>query len=249
MEYGKHSLVLCGGGLDSFVSAWDSQLAYPEDRTVLLYVDYRAKARRRELEATEKLADAMNTQFGKNTASVMHVDFPFFAKYLSTPLTDNGVTINTKTPRLGVATEWVPARNTVLMSLAIAIAESEKFARVVTGINRTASVAYPDNDVQWIYRFEDLLKYAINRGRHLELEAPVGNLTKDGIVKLAVTDKMPLRLLAKSWSCYDGKPLHCGKCSSCRSRKKAFELAESADFTQYTSSLIDDLLDGRGNEQ
>lgn len=238
-DFGKHTLVLCGGGLDSYVAAWDSQLTYPDDRTVLMYVDYGAKAKHKELGATHQLRDEMNAYFGSETASLLQITgFSFFSRYTRSPLTDDGTLINAK-PRAGVASEWVPARNTVLMSLAVALAENERFARIVTGINKTAAQAYPDNDQRWLYRWERLLEFAVLPGHYIELEAPVGTLEKHEIVTHGISNKMTPVLLAQSWSCYAGGKLHCGKCSSCRARREAFRKAEVEDLTEYDLDLIE----------
>lgn len=239
-DFGKHSLVLCGGGLDSYVAAWDNQQTYG-GRTVLMYVDYGAKARKNELAATEALAEMLNEKFGDETASVLPITgFSFFNRYTRSALTDDGILVNKK-PRHGIASEWVPARNTVLMSLAIAIAENERFARVVCGINRTAAQAYPDNSVKWLARWEQLLEYVVLPGHSIELEAPVGTLTKTQLVVLGATNGMTGQQMSASWSCYTGGEIHCGKCSSCSARRKAFREAGVTDYTKYDLSPIDEM--------
>lgn len=238
----KHTLVLCGGGLDSYVSAWDSQTAYPHERTMLAYIDYGCKATHRELAATEDLKKAMNANWGPGTASLMTFRFPFIGKYLRSALTEDGVAINTN-PRQLAPTEWVPARNTMLMALAVAVSENENFARIVTGINRTAAEHYPDNDQRWLYRWQELLKFAILPGKHIDLEGPVAHLTKTQIVSHAISLGMDSQFLAQSWSCYGNggtTKKHCGKCSSCRARRKAFRDANVTDYTEYDLDLIEE---------
>ena len=232
MKYGRHSLVLCGGGLDSYVAAWDNQNTHWQDRTVLLYIDYGAKAAEREKAATVGLATAMNNFFGSEQAStVILPGFDLWSKWLNSPLTDDGIPVN-KRPQPGVASEWVAARNTVMMSVAIAMAEHEDFARIVTGINRTAAAAYPDNDMQWLKRFQYLIEYATN-DRRIDLRAPVGEMRKFEIVNAAFAVGMPADVLDQSWSCYEGGKKHCGKCSSCMARRQAFADSAYFDSTEY----------------
>lgn len=237
LNYGKHSLVLCGGGLDSFIAAWDNQITFAEDKTVLLYVDYGCRARLREIEATQKLAVTMNKHFGFGTTSVVVMEgFNLWSKYLRSPLTDNGVIVNTPS-RPGIASAWVPARNTVLASLALAMAESDNFARVVLGINKTAAAAYPDNDITWLERFEHMAEYGVQRGRNVDFVGPLAKLTKAESVALARETDFPVHKLAESWSCYLGERDHCGTCTSCQARREAFEATNVADLTTYKESL------------
>lgn len=228
-----HTLVLSGGGLDSFVAA-ASVLPSATEKVVLLTVDYRQKARWRELEANEHLKDALNRLYGPNHSSVMRIDFPFYRDYLQSPLTDNGTVItNVKAPP-GVATEWVPARNTVLLSLGLAIAESEKFERIVVGINKSAATAYPDNGADWYFTVAELMKYAVSKETGLiHFYAPLLLQSKREIALAGLQAGLTLDELASSWSCYDAKARQCGQCNSCRSRKEAFEQAEVEDRTEY----------------
>jgi 7-cyano-7-deazaguanine synthase len=230
---GKHSLVLCGGGLDSYVAAFHNQRMHVDEKTVLLFVDYGQKAVKREWTAITKLAGHLNAHYREDTASIVAIkSFTFFRKYTTSSLTNDGVAVN-REPRAGIASEWVPARNTVLMSLAIAIAENEKFARIVTGINKEAAMAYPDNDAEWLSRFQRLVEYAVLPSNELELIAPLEDLMKQEIVTLGVNTGFPSAELSDSWSCYNGGATHCGECSSCRSRKNAFDIAGYADETEY----------------
>ena len=236
-NYGRHSLMLCGGGLDSFVAAWDNQITFPEDRTVLLYVDYGCRARVPEIEATRKLATVMNKHFGAGTASILTIDgFSLWSKYMRSPLTDDGVAID-RINRPGIASAWVPARNTVLASVALAIAEAEDFARIVMGINKTAAIAYPDNDIRWLERFERMAELGVQRGRNIDFLGPLAKLTKAEIVALARKTDFPLVQLASSWSCYLGGRDHCGDCTSCQARIDAFASTDVVDLTIFRASI------------
>ncbi len=236
MNFGKHSLVLCGGGIDSYVAAWDTQLSHPGERIKLLYIDYGAKARTQEINATEYLRNAINERFGPFTASVAFIEFNLWSKYLNSPLTSDDESINLN-PRSGRASEWVPARNTVLMAVALSIAEDSDYARIVCGINKTAAVAYPDNDNKWLQRYQALAEYAVNKERHIDLVGPLAELEKVDIITLAYEIGMTQEILGHSWSCYKAyRKLHCGECSSCRARKTAFRESLWSDPTRYTKN-------------
>lgn len=225
----RHSLVLCGGGVDTYVAAWDNQQRHPSERTVLLYINYGAKATSQEIRATRELSNAMNARF-MNSTEVLRISTDFWSNNLSSSLTGDGV-VN-QNPTVGVAHEWVPARNTVLMAMALAIADNGNFARIVCGINRTAAIAYPDNSMAWLSAYQELAYHAVNSDK-IELEAPVGHLEKYQIINHAFGTGMTQEILEHSWSCYNGGEIHCGECSSCRARKEAFRRSVWNDPTKY----------------
>lgn len=229
---GDGTLLLCGGGLDSLVSAYAIAKKYPGQAIRLVYFDYGAKAAQRELAATESIAKSL----AENTEShvtVSRFDFPLLGQLAASSLTDERTSVNAN-PQAGKASEWVPARNTVLMSLALALAETNSIARIATGINQDAATAYPDNDIEWNSRFQELAPYALGTDRRVELVAPIALLSKPEIVKRGEELNIPWSQVA-SWSCYNGGDIHCGKCSSCRARRRSFELAGVKDPTEYAN--------------
>lgn len=230
MTYGSGSLVLCGGGLDSAVAAWDNQHTYMFEDTILLNVNYGQLAKEREWVATQSLARELQRSYPSRSVTATRATVDFFRRYTQTPLLGDGKVATT--PHPGKATEWVPARNTVLMALGLSFAESNGLARIVTGINADAASAYPDNELEWLKKWQELTPYALGNDRSIELEAPLGKLTKTEIARLGDRLLMPWDSLY-TWSCYKGDRYHCGKCSSCRSRRAAFKSANLFDYTKY----------------
>jgi 7-cyano-7-deazaguanine synthase len=225
------SLVLCGGGIDSFVATWENQLNYPNEPTTLLYIDYGAKARLQELRAVTSLQHEL--QLRSNVAIAAHrIPSDLWTRYLSSPLTNPSIKVN-EDPQIDEATEWVPARNTVLMAMALAVAESRGLARIIVGINRTAAVAYPDNSLAWLDCYDQLAYYAVNKGTKIKLVGPVASLEKYEIINRSFEIGMTQEILGLSWSCYKAGSIHCGKCSSCISRKYAFKRSIWNDPTKY----------------
>jgi 7-cyano-7-deazaguanine synthase len=222
------SIVLCGGGLDSFVAAWSEYRHHSNDPLLLLFFDYGQKAVEQEWEATKAIGSAMNRHWPGGRVAVMRIPFPFYKDYVPSPLTATGTEIELK-PEKGVAHEWVPARNTVFVSLAIAYAEARELSRIVVGINLTAAEAYSDNGFQWLTRFRQLIPYASPRSPYLA--APLAGMTKDDIVQRGSELNIPWDTF--TWSCYAGGENHCGLCSSCRARRKAFIEAGIEDPTKY----------------
>jgi 7-cyano-7-deazaguanine synthase len=227
------SLVLCGGGIDSLVASRQAFDLYGPNIT-LMYVDYGAKAAEREWEATSRMAQSLSALAVKVPGDVLH-----FAR---SPLIPGGETVS-KAPKAGIASEWVPARNTVLTAMALSMAESNDLARIITGINMTAASAYPDNEQEWLNRWKALVPYSLNTGTEIDLCAPLATMTKAEIVKLG--RKLGVNF-TDSWSCYEGgstidravgRPRHCGLCSSCRARRSAFKSAHVHDPTEYDNGV------------
>lgn len=228
---GNGSLVLSGGGLDTAIAAWDNQHTYSGEPVVLLNFDYGQKAREKEWLATRELARAMNNVLDADTLPVrLPLDF-----YRSVSMQDASALTGSKAiesnPQGGQAHEWTPVRNTVLMSLALAYAESTGMARIVTGINLEAAAAYPDNEMEWLNRWRALVPYAVGDSVGIELEAPLVGLSKTDVVRLGSKLGFPWRCL--TWSCYNGMERQCGECSSCRTRRYAFIMADIDDPTIY----------------
>jgi 7-cyano-7-deazaguanine synthase len=227
---GAGSIVLSGGGLDSLVAAYNTRINHPDEPLSLLYFDYLAKAGRKEVEATRAIGEGVIGLTGTGAVSCH-----FFDGAVLTALADSSLTGSREIshgPVSGHASEWVPARNTVLMSLAIAFAEQNGFARIITGINQDAATAYPDNDEEWLLRMQQVVPFAVASGQSIALEAPLVRMSKVEIVKHGKKLGIPWKDV-RSWSCYEEGERHCGECSSCSARRKAFKLARVADPTEY----------------
>lgn len=232
LDKGEGTLVLCGGGLDSLVATYAAQEQYHNEGIALLNVQYGAHAEYREWSATLAMQNALSN------AVALRIKTDFFQKYATdTSLFPDGKPVN-MSPKKGMASEWVPARNTALMAMALSFAESNGHARIVTGINADASSAYPDNEDEWLFRWKQLVPYCVNTGRSVDLVAPLQGMSKTDVVKEAMRLEIPEHLIAKSWSCYGGAALHCGECSSCKYRRGAFRNARVTDPTEY---YIDDM--------
>jgi 7-cyano-7-deazaguanine synthase len=220
-ERGRGSLILCGGGLDSVVAAFDTRGVYSNEPTRLLFFDYAQQALAQEYDAVCAIAHYIGAQ-------VETIPLDFF-RHINTPLV--GGTVN-KQPTAGVASEWVPARNTAFMALAMSYAEANGFARIICGINQDAASAYPDNEVEWLRRLRRVTPYALGTNRAVELHAPLQAMTKTQIVRHGDFIGVPWEKVS-GWSCYEGGSVHCGECSSCRARRGAFANAKVQDPTSY----------------
>ena len=141
-------------------------------------------------------------------------------------------------PSDGIPVTYVPARNTIFLSLALGWAEAAGARDLYIGVNALDYSGYPDCRPEFITAFEGLAELATKagvEGAPFRIHAPLQHMTKADIVREA--DRLGLNA-AISWSCYDPAPggLHCGLCDSCRLRIKGFEDAGLTDPTPYAIS-------------
>ncbi|MEM4041546.1 MAG: 7-cyano-7-deazaguanine synthase QueC [Saccharolobus sp.] len=220
----KKILVVASGGLDSTVAA--TKLIREGNDVVLLHFNYRHKAEEREREAVRKIAEYLQVP-------LIEIDTDLFKMIgHSTLIKGGGDIVKDRSGEEGAefAHEWVPARNLIFLSVAIAIAESNGFDAVASGINLEESGAYPDNEMEFIRLLNKLSPYATGPNKKVEVLMPVGNLVKHEIVKLGYEIGAPLHL---TWSCYEGGQKHCGKCGPCYMRKMAYKINGLKDPVAY----------------
>jgi len=135
----------------------------------------------------------------------------------------------------GIPVTYVPARNTIFLSLALGLAEASGARDIYIGVNALDYSGYPDCRPEFVAEFERLANLATKAGVEGEpftIHAPLLDLTKADIAKEA--ERLGLDA-ALSHSCYDPLPdgRHCGQCDACRLRSKGFEDAGIADPTSY----------------
>lgn len=151
-------------------------------------------------------------------------------------LTDESVDIpevNEDTKKFDtLQTTIVPNRNSIFLSIAIAYAYSRGINNVFFGAHHSDRGVYPDCRDEFVRAFQDAERLATGNNE-LNVIAPFVTLTKGEIVKLGQRIGVPFE---ETWSCYAGKDAHCGRCSSCIERKKAFNEAGVEDKTEYAES-------------
>ncbi len=224
------AVVLLSGGLDSMVCA---ALAREAGFAVLaLTFDYNQR-HRVELDAARIVA----ARIGVERHVVLPLDLRAFG---GSALTDD-----IAVPKDGVGPEipvtYVPARNLVFLSLALAWAEAAGSADIFIGVNALDYSGYPDCRPEFIGGFEQLARVATaygDRGGSVTIHAPLQFLKKADIAREAV--RLGLEP-GESWSCYD--PLSdgqaCGLCDSCRLRRAGFAEAGIEDGTIYAENGAD----------
>lgn len=123
----------------------------------------------------------------------------------------------------------VPNRNSIFLSIAIAYAVTTGANRVFFGAHHSDRGVYPDCRPEFVEVFESAERLATDNP-NLIIKAPFAQMDKSDIVKLGTELGVPYQ---KTWSCYRGDELHCGVCSSCRERKRAFTQSGVSDPTRY----------------
>jgi 7-cyano-7-deazaguanine synthase len=181
-----------------------------------------------ELEAARRVADSL----GAKEFRTIRVDLRVFGGSALTDSIDVPKDRNEAETAANIPVTYVPARNTIFLSLALAYAEVIGADRIVIGVNALDYSGYPDCRPEFIQAFETLANLATKAGVEgtsvLHVEAPLLHMTKADIVRKAVELGVDLSL---THSCYDpdpsGKP--CGRCDSCLLRRKGFEAAQVLD--------------------
>lgn len=149
-------------------------------------------------------------------------------------LTDPGIDVP-HSPTTGIPVTYVPARNTIFLSLALAHAEVTGSDAIFTGANAVDYSGYPDCRPEYMAAFERLANLATRRaveGQPLTIECPIISMRKDEIVRQGFELGVDFALTV---SCYDADAAGraCGACDACRLRRAGFERAGIDDPTRY----------------
>jgi 7-cyano-7-deazaguanine synthase len=217
----KAAIVLLSGGLDSMVAAG---IAREQGFCVYaLTIDYNQR-HRVELAAAARVA----AMVGAERHIVLQLDLSQFG---GSALTDSAIAVPKGGVSAGIPVTYVPARNTIFLSVALGWAEAVGARDIFIGINALDYSGYPDCRPAFVSAFEAMAIQATKAGVEGEgvcIHAPLVNMTKADIAREAVRLALDA---GQSWSCYDplsdGRP--CGACDSCVLRAKGFAEAGLTD--------------------
>ncbi len=126
----------------------------------------------------------------------------------------------------------VPNRNAVMLAIACSLAGSVDAAAVALAVHGGDHPIYPDCRPEFVQSFEAMEKLAMAGLADLRILAPFVSISKADIVRLGAEHGVPFE---RTWSCYNGRELHCGRCGTCYERREAFQLAGVPDPTAYES--------------
>lgn len=226
MTNGKTAIALLSGGLDSMVAAALAREA--GFRLLALSVDYNQR-HQVELAAARRIASALSAE--------RHIVLPLDLSAFGGSALTAEIDVPKDGVMPGIPVTYVPARNTIFLSLALGWAEAAGAHDLFIGVNALDYSGYPDCRAEFIQSFQATADLATRdgvEGRGFTIHAPLQHMTKADIVREA--DRLGIDP-AMSWSCYDPAPggIHCGLCDSCRLRQLGFADAGIVDPTVYAA--------------
>lgn len=220
----KRAVILLSGGLDSATVLAMARAQGFE--CYALSVDY-GQRHHAELAAAQRVA----RELGARELRVINIDLTAFG---GSALTDANIAVPERASS-GIPTTYVPARNTIMLSLALAWAEVLKAQDIFFGVNAVDYSGYPDCRPEYVAAFEHMANLATKaavEGKPLTLHAPLLHLSKAEIIQQGVRLGVDYGITV---SCYqaDEAGCACGRCDSCRLRRDGFKSAGVPDPTRY----------------
>lgn len=214
----KDSVIIVSGGLDSIT------LLYDKAETIALAIsfDYSQNHGKKELPYAEYHCQKLG---------IPHITIPltFMHQYFKSSLLEGAEAIpEGHYEEENMKSTVVPFRNGIMLAIATGIAESHELKRVYIANHGGDHTIYPDCRPEFI----DAMDKATSAGTFVDVrvEAPYTNISKADIVRRGTALGIDY---AKTWSCYKGSEIHCGKCGTCVERKEAFAEAGVEDPTEY----------------
>lgn len=222
------AVVLLSGGLDS---ATTLAIARSEGHDChCLSIDY-GQRHRAELDAASRVARAQ----GAASHKVVRIDLGSIG---GSALTDRSIAVPVDGVQPGIPVTYVPARNTIMLAVALAEAEVRGAGHIWFGANAVDYSGYPDCRPEYMRAFEALANLATKaavEGSPLRLHTPIIDLSKAEIIRRGIALGVDYALTV---SCYqaDEEGAACGVCDSCRLRRAGFEQSGMADPTRYKNN-------------
>jgi 7-cyano-7-deazaguanine synthase len=227
----KHAVVLLSGGLDSTTTL---AVAIAQGyATYALSFDY-GQRHKIEIEAARRIVKSL----GVKEHRVVEIDNRLFGDSALTDDVDVPKSRSEKEISAGIPVTYVPARNIIFLSHALAWAEMIPAGHIFLGVNAIDYSGYPDCRPEFIAMFELLANIGTKagvEGRRFQIHAPLIKMSKAQIVRKAIELDVDLAL---THSCYDPTPegRACGQCDSCQLRRKGFREAGVIDPIKYAAA-------------
>ena len=223
----KKAVCLISGGLDSAVTAF---LARKQGYEIYALSFRYGQRHAKELLCAKKISNAIGAK--------EHIILPVhLEKFGGSSLLQNSSQRikNHQLKDIGkkIPSTYVPARNTIFLSFALAYAETIGADSIFIGVNAVDYSAYPDCRPKYIQAFEKLAQLGTRRGveaQRIRIKAPLLHLSKAQIIQTGTKLHVPFSM---TWSCYRGTKKACGHCDSCLLRLKGFQEAGLTDPISY----------------
>jgi len=224
----KKAVCLISGGLDSCVTAY---IAKKKGFEIYALTFKYGQRHEKEINCAKQIALLVNAK----KHIIFNIDLNIFG---GSSLTDLKIEpeIDHDVKEIGkkIPSTYVPARNTVFLSVALAYAETIQADAIFIGATCADYSGYPDCRPIYFKAFQkltDIATKATIQGKKIKILTPLLNLSKSDIIKKGLTLKVSFE---KTWSCYQGGKKACGRCDSCILRLKGFKEANSKDPIDYS---------------
>jgi 7-cyano-7-deazaguanine synthase len=215
----KKAVCLMSGGLDSAVVA---ALAQAEGfELYLLAASYGQKAHRKELVCVQKLAEYYRG------VQLEVIDLSWLGRFGASGLTDRATYLSTENAKL----EYVPFRNTVLLSIAVAWAETLSAEQVMIG-SIGGPWLTPDNRPEYFAAMQEVVHLGTQLKTDIQIRVPFGHSKKVEVVAKGIELHVPFEI---TWSCHNREDIACGECSNCQDRLGAFHQLNVEDPLLYAN--------------
>lgn len=217
----KKAICLLSGGLDSTTVLY---YALKEKYYVIALTVQYGQLHKREIESAKRIA----AEFG-----LEHYVTPVSLPWKGSSLLDGNITIPTNRQEnemtANIPSTYVPARNSIFLSLAASCAEAHQAETIFIGANALDYSGYPDCRSEYMEAFEEMIRRGTKagvEGRSIQIIAPLLRMSKKEIVELGLSLGVPFE---RTWSCYQGGDQPCEICDSCQLRAKGFREAGAQD--------------------
>lgn len=223
------AVCLLSGGLDSSVSAYIAKKTDHHDVYALSFLY--GQRHDREIESAKKIASMLSSK----KHILFNLDLAQFKGSSLIKSSNESIPENISLNSIGssIPSTYVPARNTVFLSLALAFAETVDADAIYIGVTAADYSGYPDCRPEFINSFQSMINLATKKtveGKSITLETPLISLSKSEIVTKGNELDVPFKY---TWSCYKGLDQACGVCDSCQLRLKGFKDAGFKDPLKY----------------
>lgn len=223
----KKAVCLISGGLDSCTTV---HIAKNDGYDIYALSFNYGQRHDKEINCAKEIAKSINAK----DHIIFNLDLD---KFGGSSLVDKSKKIheNEKLENIGktIPSTYVPARNTVFLSIALAFAEAIDADSIFIGATATDYSGYPDCRPEYINAFQSMANLATKKGvegNSIKIKAPLIKMSKGEIIKKGLQLNAPLQ---KTWSCYKGGQKACGRCDSCLLRLKGFKEAKIDDKIEY----------------
>lgn len=227
MENKPIAVVVMSGGMDSTVC---TAIAINQGFNVAgLHLNYGQRTEKKELECFNQIADFYNID------KRLIINFTELSQIGGSSLTDIELNIpEAKFERQEIPNTYVPFRNSLILSMAVAWAEVLKANAVFIGAVEEDSSGYPDCRKIFFDAFQEVINLGTKPETEIKLHTPLINMSKKDIVLTGNSLGVPFEL---TWSCYKSNKIACGECDSCALRLRGFYQAGLKDPLNYEKTI------------